>query len=317
MAAKRQPYAPLARGRPWDLLEVEEEVCGRLRTCPVPTVLGVDPELSLIYLGWAGDETLDDICQLRDPSIEHSLALSAIEGFSRIQERFRGQAREMEDRIFPGCDADGVRASWQAVKDEMLSGLPLILETYGVEPGSRERFGRNAARLLDELGAVEPELGVTDYNARNIVVDRPAGSVCFVEFSKIGSDWDERRLVQYTTGMGAGQPGGGFRSLLTGGLARRFADLSTVRLSTDAGEVAGRLDGHHFVFHTMAACRICRALKGGSANADRLLHHWTAPERRLGELVPILSVPLSDHPTVRELRSCFDHLQGATAGGKE
>jgi hypothetical protein len=317
VAAKRQPYAPLVRGRPWDLLEVEKKVCGRLRMCPVPTVLGVDPELSLIYFGWAGDETLDDICQLRNPSIEHGLALKAIEGFSCIQEGFRGHARDLEDRALPGCDADGVRASWQTVKDELLSGLPLVLEAYGTVPGSRERFRRNTARLMDELGAVEPELGVTDYNARNIVVDRPTGAVCFIEFSKIGSDWDERRLVQYTTGMGAGQPGGRFHSLLTRDLVKRLADLSAERLSIDAEEAAGRLDGHHFVFHAMAACRICGALEGRAEDAGRLLDLWANPGRRLRELAPILKMTLSDHPIVRELRSCFDRTQAATAEGKE
>jgi hypothetical protein len=147
-------------------------------------------------------------------------------------------------------------------------------------------------------------LGATDYNARNIVIDPEKNTLRFIEFSKLGSDWPERRLVQYTTGLGARLPDGGFHSLLNRRRVERYASLAAEYRATDPECIAHALDGHHLVFHLLTACMLKDAHLDPSQNV-RLLEVWQSPERRFEQLRSILASPLSGNPLTTELRTFF------------
>ena len=74
LVARHLPMAALMRGRPFDPLVVEPEVCRCLEGGPVAAVVGVDAGACVIFYEWCGDETLDDICQLKDPSAHRRCA---------------------------------------------------------------------------------------------------------------------------------------------------------------------------------------------------------------------------------------------------
>jgi hypothetical protein len=298
LVAKRLPLAALVRGRPFDPLVVEPEVLRHLDGCPVPQVLGVDADGCLIYYGWCGDETLDDVCQLDDPSAHRSSAELVIEGFSLIRSGFERASGELAHRTFPGCGPTDLLAGWDAVRRELDADLPQVSARCGLSDEAALRLGTAVARLGGELADTSPVLGVTDYNARNVVLDREGDQLRFIEFGKIGWDWDERRLVQYSTGMGGGLARGRFRSLLT---------PDTVGAASDSIAMAHRLDGHHLIFHLLAACRLCRAVAetARAGEATECLRFWRDPEARLLQLRAILACPLSSNALVTGVRGLF------------
>ena len=298
LVAKRLPLATLVRGRPFDPLVVEPEVLRHLEGCPVAQVLGVDADGCVIFYGWFGDETLDDVCQLDDPSAHRGSADRVIEGFSLIRSGFERASGELAHMTFPGCSPTDLLAGWEEVRRELDADLPQVAARYALSDEATRRLGPAVARLGGELADASPVLGVTDYNARNVVLDREGDQVRFIEFGKIGWDWDERRLVQYTTGMGGGLARGRFRSLLTPDRAGA---------ASDSNAMGHRLDGHHLIFHLLAACRLCRAVaeSARAGEATECLRFWPDPDARLLQLRAILACPLSSNALVAGVRALF------------
>ena len=158
--------------------------------------------------------------------------------------------------------------------------------------------------ILQRLAGRRPVLGTTDYNARNIVVDPPAGRLSFIEFAKIGWDWTERRLVQYSASMGAGRPDGSFTSLLDRDAVRQYASGAR-----DPGDRALALDGHHIVFHLNAADLLLEALESRcNGRHAGLLQAWRRPRRRLEQIAGALTAALSDVSLTTEFRALFNEL---------
>ena len=128
-------------------------------------------------------------------------------------------------------------------------------------------------------------------------------SLRFIEFSKIGWDWPERRLTQYTTSHGAGRPDGRTVSALTPALTARYAALASETRAASQTEITALLDGHHFIFHLLAAQSLLDALPDPR---HPLLSRWRNPKARLAQLRQILETPLSADPRTAELRSMFE-----------
>lgn len=306
LVAKHQAFAPLTRGQPHDLLDVEQTVCGLLRDagCPVPRVYGVDPDVSLIFFGWCGDRTLDDCVQDTHPAPRSRLAERVLRGFADIRLVLQANAPNLAPRAFPGCDPDGLLEAWRSATGGLPENLPVLVERLtGSPPPHPARARRLLAELLHRLGRVPPELGPTDYNARNIVLDAPPETPRFIEFAKLGWDWPERRLVQYTTSLGAGRTDGGFYSLLSPRTRVVGTQASVACWGVEAGADV-RLDGHHFVFHLLAA-RMLLAARESSPEGRRLRDAWRNPESRLRQLRALLALPLSADPRLAELRALF------------
>ena len=308
LAVKQQTFAPLTRNRPYDLLEVEKTVCRLLRAegCPLPEVYATEPEYSLIFFEWCGRLTLDDICQEATPPVRSSFADRTVDGFAAVQAAFQTHTPALSQRAFPGCDPKGLLESWQEATDGLERALPHLVAHFNPASTPQAVAHRLWPALVADLEAAPPTLGTTDYNARNVVVNPEPEDLTFIEFSKLGWDWPERRLVQYTTGLGAGRPDGRFRSLLTPRTTARYTDRAANGRSATPEAIARRLDGHHLTFHLLAGCRLLAAASAPTEGRNPgLLNAWRNPERRLKQLQRILATPLSGNPAICELRSLF------------
>ena len=300
LVAKHHVFAPLTRGRPHDLLAVEQLVHACLSDGPIPRLYAADLEHDLVFYEWCGDHTLDDVCQ--DGAAEGYGSLAVV-GFSQIQSAFHAQRDVFAPRSFPGCCPQELRRTWRRTTRPL--ALPRLAEALS-ETAIRKRSTRIRnvlAELLQFLERATPLPGPTDYQARNIVINPAAQTLRFIEFSKIGWDWPERRLTQYTTSHGAGRPDGRTCSALTPALAARYAALAAEYRTEPETEIAALLDGHHFVFHLLAAQSLLGALPDPH---HPLLHSWRNPKARLEQLRQILATPLSPDPRTAELRSCFE-----------
>ena len=309
IVVKHQPFARLTQGAPYDLLDVEQLVCGRLRAagCPVPEVYGISAEDGLIFLEWCGDRTLDDLCQEADPNVLPEYTDRAICGYLATETFFRTSGPSLSDRAFPGCAPEDVRASWAEVVESAGRSLPNLVACLNptATPGLK-RISGCLSDLTHALGQAPPVLGPTDYNARNIVVNPETRDLRFIEFAKLGWDWPERRLVQYATSLGAGRADGGFHGLIDRRTAACYAARAASIQETDSDKILRRLDGHHLAFHLLAGARLLAALSNPSnAHNAALLVAWRNPQKRLEQIRQALALPLSDHSSNCELRYLF------------
>ena len=302
LVAKQHAFAPLARGEPHDLLAVEQLAHARLSGAPVPTLYAADSDQDLVFFEWCGDRTLDDVCQEGIPGAYGRLV---VEGFARIQSAFHEHVDDFAPRTFPGCYPQDLRRTWRRTTRNLVGGLPRLADRLS-RSVHRRRFTAGSDTLTELLQFLEQAAalaGPTDYHARNIVINRATRSLRFIEFSKVGWDWPERRLTQYTTSHGAGRPDGETVSVLTPALTARYAALASKYREEPPEQISALLDGHHFVFHLLAAQSLLEALPDPR---HPLLDRWRNPEARLEQLRQILSMPLCDDPRTSELRSCFE-----------
>lgn len=302
LVAKQHAFAPLARGEPHDLLAVERLAHARLSGAPVPSLYAADSDHDLVFFEWCGDHTLDDVCQ---EGAAGAYGRLVVDGFARIQSTFHEHDDDFAPRTFPGCRTQDLRRTWRRTTRNLVGALPRLAERLS-RSVSRKRLPAMTDRLsglLRILDQAVPLAGPTDYHARNIVINPATRSLRFIEFSKVGWDWPERRLTQYTTSHGAGRTDGGTFSVLTPALTGRYAALASKYREEPPEQIAALLDGHHFVFHLLAAQSLLDALKDPR---HPLLDRWRNPEARLEQLRRILSMPLCDGPRTSELRSCFE-----------
>jgi hypothetical protein len=277
LVAKHQPLGFLVRGTACDLLRVEEKVLDILgrEKCPVPRWLGSDPETQFIFLECAGDHTLDDVAQEGPPATCRTWVRQAIEGLCAIDRAFEKHRAVLEPGVSPAADRPALQRAWDQAGAMAQEGREQVLGLLG-RPVS---CGREVLEEMHACLAGRPAaLGSTDYNARNLVIDPSSGRLRFLEFAKIGWDWTERRLVQYTTSMGTRRVDGCLRPLLDAQDAAFYV------------QCAGREDGartleYHQIFF--------------------LLNGAAQPPARLGQFAASLAAPLSADPLAQEFRSIF------------
>ncbi len=291
VVVKHQLFGRLTQGTAYDLLEVERDVLGFLHAagCPVPAVLGIDPDAHCIFLQWVGDRTLDDAIQDGD----RAATMQAIRGLCAIERAF-SQRTDLEPRVVPCANRAALDAAWDEAGARAHAGIEQLCSRLqrpldaGIQP------------LLDAMHgwlAVRPaSLGSIDYNARNAVVEPKGTRVYFLEFAKIGWDWTERRLTQYTSSMGSGRQDGRMRSLLDAPAARLYAEES------------GRNDGaraldYHRIFFLLNSAALLGAALDGEPYAQALRQHWKRPHARLRQCAAMLAQGLSTDSSAAEFRS--------------
>ena len=114
-----------------------------------------------------------------------------------------------------------------------------------------------------------------------------------LELAKIGYDWPERRMVQYTTSLGAHNPRGRIIGILTPSLARYYARFASKLYSTSTETILLRLDAHHLIYH-LSAIHICLTTP-----------HWQNIKTRIAQHKSQIVYRLSDHPQVNKFRAYF------------
>jgi hypothetical protein len=252
--AKRHMFAFAAKGQPHDYLTVEENVSSRLKDagCAVPSVLAIDRDHDTVLFEDAGTFTLDDATQTRSPLERSRLANEALDALVFSLGVLESQKAELAGLTTPGCDAQSVRESFLNLTEHF--------SVDRLRPLYKEDTDKSAdalRQLVCKLAEASTVLGPTDYNARNIVIDQ-VGRVRILEWSKLGFDWPERRIVQYLTSLGAGRTGSRPRSLVDRWIVERYAASAAAK---DPASAAALLDAHHLVFHVLLAIR-CASTMG-------------------------------------------------------
>jgi hypothetical protein len=276
-------FSRMTAGKPHHHLAVERATSERLirNGCPVPAVLGAIEDLGVVILEDVGDETLDDYVQTRTPISRAGLATSAADAFVHIQETLIQQDDLEEGQIAPGCDEESVKRAFGSLTaafdvDRLRS---LIRQKDKVD-----NVLAQIHRLVTTLVKQPVYLGPTDYNARNIVVAK-SGRPFYLEWSKLGYDWPERRVVQYLTSLGTGRADARPMSLIDPWIAEQYASTASW---SDPETAAFSLDAHHLIFHILLALRWVE-------RADRLP----------GSIKTALSTPLSPSPVTIGIRKQF------------
>ena len=308
VVAKHQVFAASVEAPADDLLEVEARVLELLAaaSCPVPRVLGTDPETRFIFFEHRGRSTLDDLCQTMKAG-SAALSRAVVGGFCEIESVFAARREE----LVPLESQAGTRRQLALRDRRSLRGAEEGLARLAGGSRATKSEIRHLIDLLraitERLGSRPPTLGCMDYNARNIVVEESTHRPCFIEFAKIGWDWPERRLVQYATSMGAGREDGSFVGLIDCQVTDYYA-------AQDADDHPGKalaLDGHHLHFSLNAFAMLAGAVESPDRPANRaLLDVWRRPPRRLRQLVQAVARPLSDDPMCGDFRRSVAALAG-------
>ena len=284
-AVKHHIFASLTRGKPYHLLAVEQKVTDHLLAsgASVPRIIAIDHDL-VIY-EWCGNHTLDDICQTADPG---PFAHSVINTLCALEKAFYKHSAKFILHIAPGCSADDLREQWHNTTQSLTETLPALVR----DPSAPDLLS-TWETLINELIQAPPVLGPTDYNARNIACPNPE-TATVLELAKIGYDWPERRLIQYTTSLGAHNPRGRIIGLLTPSLARHYAHFASKLYLTSAEIILLRLDAHHLIYHLFAA-HICLTTP-----------HWQNIKTRIAQHKSQIAYPLSGHPLINKFRAYFE-----------
>ena len=292
VVVKHQLFSRLTQGTAYDLLEVERDVLRFLRAdgCLVPTVFGIDQDAHCIFLQWVGDRTLDDAIQDGD----RAATIQAIRGLCIIERAFSQRADQLEPRVVPSANRAALAAAWDEAGVRARAGIEQLCRRL------QQPLDAGIQPLLDAmhdwLAARPVSLGSVDYNARNAIVEPGGTRIYFLEFAKIGWDWTERRLTQYTSSMGSGRQDGRMRSLLDASAARLYAEAS------GRSDGARALDYHRIFFLLNSAALLCAALDG-EPHALALRQHWKRPHARLRQCAAMLAQDLSTDPSAAEFRS--------------
>ena len=283
-AVKHHLFASLTHGKPYHLLAVEQKVTNHLLVngVSVPRIIATDHDL-VIY-EWCGDHTLDDICQITDP---RPFVHSVLNTLCALEKAFYKHATKFTLHIAPGCSADDLREQWHNTTQSLTETLPDLV-TCDPTPDLLSTW----ETLVNELIHAPPVLGPTDYNARNIACPNPE-TATVLELAKIGYDWPERRLIQYTTSLGAHNPRGRIIGLLTPSLARHYAHFASKLYSTPPDTILFRLNAHHLIYHIFAI-HLCLTTP-----------HWQNIKTRIAQHKSQLFQPLSDHPLMKKFRTYF------------
>ena len=288
-----------------DVLAVERRVLDLLgaQGCSVPRVLGADPQTLFVFYEYKGDQTVDDLCQQAPPRT-HSrcrLGRELVDRFCQIESALAAHREELQHLASPAARIEVLPATAARAEAGALKGLARFfgLCDNGATGAALASYVREISR---QLSSREPTLGSTDYNARNIVADGEWGRpISFIEFSRIGWDWSERRLVQYATSLGAGRPDGRFVSLIQPDFVEYYAHCGG-----DPESRAAALDGHHILFHLNAAALLFRALDEPHLPPHRiLLRAWRNPQRRIAQLVELIATPLTGDRLCAQFRDAF------------
>ncbi len=290
-AVKYHLFARFTNGKPYDLLVVEQHVshCLHKMGCPVPPVITTDPHYGIVIFQWCGDHTLDDCCQTGD--VIHPAVFDAL---LALETGFLNHHEQFAPWIAPGCSHKDLVAGWLETTQPIADMLPdLVAHLTNKTPPAHLASHWNA--LITHLAEAPAQLGPTDYNARNILIDE-AGNPFIIELAKIGYDWPERRLIQYTTSLGAMRLDGRIISLLTPETTNQYAQKAALIYKQNPEVICTHIEAHHMVFHILAALTCL--------NAD---HPWQNIPHRLQDILLALQTPLFETPQTVPLRMAFQN----------
>ena len=279
--------------------EIESAVLSVLHRngCRVPQIVWKSEALHTLLLDWCGELTLDAMAQSRSLSTLTSILRTALSELCRVETVF-AEHMELLTRYAFRYDLD------VTLERLLAQGRKTLGYLCGTMTSSQTADLDAVWTLLsNRLRTAPPTFDSLDYQSRNIVISD--GTPFLIDFSSVGWDWQERRLVQFFNSIGANREGANFVSLLNRELVEAYAVWVTSHRETcSPAAIAGRVDSHHLLYYLSVIHRILRAVAQPEASESRaLLKAWGDLKARYeSALLQIIHTDLSDDVHTTEIR---------------
>ena len=293
-AVKHHLFATLTHGKPYDLLTVETNVTTQLlkEGVSVPPIVATSPEHGLAIYEWCGDQTVDDHCQ---HEISKDITNQIINTLLDLEATFQKHTAQLQSYTAPGSTLQDTLTTFIETVTPLTEILPNLIHTLTNQAPSH--LLAHWHKIVANIKESPLRLGPTDYNARNIVLS-DTHQPYILELAKIGYDWPERRLIQYTTSLGAHLPTGRIIGLITPEAAYTYAQSAAKYRPASENQILTTLDNHHLIFHLLAALHCLQASTSPH-------HPWQNIDARLHDIQIALSQPFSNFESALFFRNLF------------
>lgn len=265
--------------------------------CHVPKIIWKSEDVHALLLEWCGELTLDAMAQSRPTAMLKPILRTVLMELCRVETVFAENTELLTPYAFRyDLDITLRRLLEQGRKTlGYLCGSMRSSETVHLDTAW--------AALSKRLRTTPPTFDSLDYQSRNIVIsdDTPF----FVDFSSVGWDWQERRLIQFFNSIGANREGANFVSLLDRELVGTYTEwVISHRETCSPAEIAARVDSHHLLFYLSVIHQILRAVAQPETSESRiLLKAWGDPKARYqNALQQVVHTDLSGDVYIAQIR---------------
>ena len=263
----------------------------------MPQIVWKSEASHILLLDWCGELTLDAVAQSSPVSTLTSILQTALIELCRVETVFAEQM-EVLTRY-------GFRYNLDVTLERLLAqGRKTLGYLCGTMTSSQMADLDAVWTLLsNRLRTAPPTFDSLDYQSRNIVISD--GTPFLIDFSSVGWDWQERRLVQFFNSIGANREGANFVSLLNRELVEAYAVwVTSHREACSPAAIAARVDSHHLLFYLSVIHRVLRAVAQPEAAESRALREaWGDLKARYqSALLQIIHTDLSDDVHTTQIR---------------
>lgn len=283
--------------------QIESTVLSTLHDneCRVPKIIWKSGGFHALLLEWCGESTLDAIAQNRPVSDFKPILSAILMELCRVEAVFAENLKFFIPYAFR-FDLDGTLHDLLEKGRKTLDYLS-HLNGNAITASQTECLDIAWNAISKRLRTVAPTFDSLDYQSRNIMISDETAFL--IDFSSVGWDWQERRLVQYFSSIGANQEDANFVSLLNRDLVNTYAEwVTTHRESCSVVDIAARVDSHHLLFYLSVIHQLLRAVaQPETAESIILLNAWGDPQARFqSALVQLIDTNLSDDVHTTQIR---------------
>ena len=265
--------------------------------CRVPKIIWKSEDFHALLLEWCGAVTLDAMAQSRHiPDLNGILHTTLME-LCRVETVFAKNVELLTPYAFH-FDLD---ITLQQLLEQGRKTLGYLCDTLTASQTAHLDAAWTA--LSHRLRAAPPTVDSLDYQSRNIVISDETPFL--IDFSSVGWDWQERRLVQFFNSIGANQKDANFVSLLNRDLVATYAAwVTTHRETCSPTEIAARIDSHHLLFYLSVIHQLLRTVAQPEAAESKMLRKaWGDPKMRYqSALMQLINTDLSDDVYTTQIR---------------
>ena len=283
--------------------QIESTVLSTLHRngCRVPKIIWKSENHHVLLLEWCGKLTLDEMAQSRPVSNLKPILHTILMELCRVETVFAENLK----RFIPYTFRFDLEATLHHPLEQARKTLDYLSHLNEDLMTSSQTAQLDTAwnAISDRLRMVPPTLDSLDYQSRNIVVSDETPFL--IDFSSVGWDWQERRLVQYFNSIGAHQEDANFVSLLDYDLVNTYAEwVTTHRETCLPAEIAARVDSHHLLFYLSVIHQLLRVVAQPEVAESRvLLKAWGNPQSRFqSALTQLTNANLSNDIYTTQIR---------------
>ena len=283
--------------------QIESTVLSTLHRngCRVPKIIWKSENHHGLLLEWCGKLTLDEMAQSRPVSNLKPILHTILMELCRVETVFAENLK----RFTPYTFRFDLEATLHYPLEQARKTLDYLSHLNEDLMTSSQTAQLDTAwnAISNRLRTAPPTLDSLDYQSRNIVVSDETPFL--IDFSSVGWDWQERRLVQYFNSIGAHQEDANFVSLLDYDLVNTYAEwVTTHRETCSPAEIAARVDSHHLLFYLSVIHQLLRAVaQPETAESRVLLNAWGNPQARFqSALAQLTNANLSNDIYTTQIR---------------